>query len=137
MNTSRNLLIGLLVGAAACGGKRANDADYAPRVDRSVIVVRGSDMSGNLLDGLRMRVPTMMVGNRQAGACPQIMFRGPRSIRNQGNPSLYVDGALMVDTCILTQITAADVERVEIYTNSNAGSQRNPFGTIMVYRLRE
>ena len=129
-------LCGLALG---CGATRNEPAAPRPASDGSAIVVRGSDLSGTLLDGLRVRVPTMMVSN-QSGGCPNIMFRGPQSIRNQANPSIYVDGTLMVDTCILTQITASDVERVEIFPSggtSRPGIRRNPFGVIMVFRVRE
>jgi hypothetical protein len=125
--------------AFGCGAQRQGPAGPSPGPDGSAIIVRGSELSGTLLDGLRVRVPTMMVST-QGGGCPNIMFRGPRSIRNQANPSVYVDGTLMVDTCILTQITASDVERVEIFPSggtSRPGIQRNPFGVIMVFRVRE
>lgn len=129
-------LCGLLLG---CGAKRNGQAEQSTAPNGSAIIVRGSEMSGALLDALRVRVPTMMVSN-QAGGCPSIMFRGPRSIRNQANPSVYVDGTLMLDTCILTQITASDVERVEIYPSGGTPRpeiRRNPFGIIMVFRVRE
>jgi hypothetical protein len=57
----------------------------------------------------------------------------------QENPYVYVDGAMMADTCVLTQINAADVDYVEVSTSGNssrAGVQRNPFGLILVFRVR-
>lgn len=108
-------------------------------MDDAAIVVRGSELpTGTLLDALRSRVPTMTVATR-TGECPRIMFRGPRSIRNQGNPSVYVDGTLMLDTCVLSQISTYDVDYVEVYPSGNssrAGIQRNPFGIIIVSRQR-
>ncbi|CAN5613589.1 hypothetical protein BH23GEM9_BH23GEM9_34310 [soil metagenome] len=127
----------LCVLAAACGrgnGKAAAD----PVPDRSAFVVRGSEMSGNVLDGLRSRVPGMSVV-RQSGTCPGIIFRGQRSAQFQGNPSIYIDEVLMGDTCILTQVPSSDVVYVEIYTGGTSGKsgfQRNPFGSIFVYRIR-
>ena len=107
--------------------------------DGSTIVVAGRDLSGyNLLDGLRIRVPAMLITDR-AGQCPQIVFRGQRSMTTQGNPSLYVDGTLMTDTCPLNQIPTSDVMSVEVYPGgltSRAGVRRNPFGIIMVFRNR-
>ena len=107
--------------------------------DASAIVVRGADLSGNLLDGLRTRIPTMRVSTR-SGECPQIMFRGPRSVRYQGNPSVYLDGTLTIDTCVLTSIAASDVDYVEVYTSGNVsrpGIQGNAFGMIFIHRLRQ
>jgi len=96
-------------------------------------------MSGTLLDALRTRVPNMTVTTRDT-PCPLIFFRGPRSVRNAGSISVYIDRTHMADTCILQQIVASDVERVEIYPSgqvSEAGIQRNPNGIIMIYRLRQ
>jgi hypothetical protein len=75
----------------------------------------------------------------RTGECPRIMFRGARSIRNQGNPAIYVDGTHMLDTCVLTQMSASDVDYVEIYPSGNVsrpGVQRSPFGLILVFRRR-
>jgi hypothetical protein len=57
----------------------------------------------------------------------------------QDNPSLYVDGTLMSDTCPLQQIPVTDVRSVEVYPGgiaSRPGIRRNPFGIIMVFRNR-
>jgi hypothetical protein len=125
--------------ATACTPSRSATPAGEPTPDRSGIVIRGSEMSaGTLLDGLRTRVPAIMIG-RQSGACPAIIFRGQRSMLGQGNPSVYVDNTLMSDTCILAQIPTADVDWVEVYPGDSAGKagmQRNPFGSIFVYRLR-
>ena len=86
----------------------------------------------------RARIPAMMV-TYPSNDCPRIMFRGRTSGRNQGNPSVYVDGTRMQDTCILSQINVADVDRVEVLPSgdtSRAGIQRNPAGLILVFRLR-
>lgn len=126
----------LLLLLAACGATTP-DQQEGSRDGASVTIVRGSEMSGTLLEGLRTRVPTMRVYTN-TGTCPQIVLRGIRSGRNQGNPSIYVDGALMADTCILQQILASDVDRVEIYMGGNApniGLPRNPFGFILIYRI--
>jgi hypothetical protein len=121
----------------ACGASRpAGGADAAP--DRSAVVIRGADMTGNLLDALSTRMPNMRV-RREGTRCPGIVFRGQRSSVQQGNPSVYVDGTLMADTCILLLIAASDVDYVEVFPSgiaSGTGSQRNPFGAILVHRIR-
>jgi hypothetical protein len=129
-----SLALGALFGCARARGTQ--EVVERPR-DSSAIVVRGSELSGNLLEGLRSRIPTMTV-TTPSGECPRIVFRGPRSIRNQGNPTVYVDGTLMRDTCVLYQISATDIDYVEVYPSgisSHPGVQRNPFGLILVYRL--
>jgi hypothetical protein len=126
--------------ALGCGGTATTrPAEPSAGVNGSTIVVRGSEISGTLLDGLRTRVPNMTIATQNT-PCPLIFFRGPRSVRNAGNISVYVDGTQMADTCILQQMIASDVERVEIYPGghvSEPGIQRNPNGIIMVFRLRQ
>jgi hypothetical protein len=108
-------------------------------VDRPAIIIRGSDMTGNLLDALHARLPTMTV-RKETNACPSITFRGQRSSQRQNNPSVYVDGTLMTDTCILLLIAAVDVDSVEVYPSgisARSGAQRNPAGAIVVHRSRQ
>ena len=132
------LLTLVLVGTAACrtsaGGGAAGDGS-----DGSMIQIEGSQLSrGSLLDAIRIRVPAMQVTER-SGQCPLVMFRGQRSMTTQDNPSIYVDGTLMSDTCPLQQIPVTDVRSVEVYPGgiaSRAGIRRNPFGIIMVFRNR-
>jgi hypothetical protein len=126
--------LALVLGACVSGSRdRSSDASAS-----GALTIPGSDMNGPLLQALRSRVGAMTISN--AGTpCPRITFRGSRSATRQGDPSVYVDGALMADTCILQQIQAADVEYVTIYTggaNIPAGFQHNPFGTIIVQRVR-
>jgi hypothetical protein len=129
------LSLALLAGTAC---RTAGTGDGGPASDGSAILVEGSDLSGTLLDGLRIRIPAMLVTDRP-GQCPQIVFRGQRSMVTQGNPSLYVDGTLMADTCLLAQIPTGDVRSVEVYPGGNTnrpGVRRNPFGVILVFRHR-
>ena len=125
----------LLACASHQGIQRAVDPN-AP--DGSAIVVR-FESAGNVLDGLRARIPAMTV-TYPSNDCPRIMFRGRTSGRNQGNPTVYVDGTRMQDTCILSQINVADVDHVEVLPSgdtSRAGIPRNPAGLILVFRLRQ
>jgi hypothetical protein len=132
------IILCALAPGTACGGSGTAPSAPEPTQDRSAVVISGADMTGNLLDGIRTRVRTMTI-RRQSGACPTIMFRGTRSAERQGNPSVYVDGTLMSDTCILQQIPADDVDFVEIYpsgVSSRPNIRRNPFGVIFVQRIR-
>jgi len=131
-------LLALLAVGCASGGQPPNTTTESA-VDKSAIVVKGADMSGNLLDALRYRVPAMRV-TMPPNECPRILFRGIRSIRNQANPSIYLDGTRMGDTCILQQLSAADVEHVELYPSGNTSRtayERNPFGLILIFRRQE
>jgi hypothetical protein len=133
------LLIAGLAALSACGGTGVSQSNDEPIPDRQATVLRGSELSGgSLLDALRTRLAGMTVRN-QDSACPQISFRGTRSARNQGTPTIYVDNTLMSDTCILQQISTSEVERVEVFPSgitSQPSIQRNANGVIMVYRIR-
>ena len=94
---------------------------------------------GTLLDALRGRAATMTITTTRGGECPRIVFRGQRSVQNQENPGVYVDGTRMLDTCILTQLSTAEIDVVEIYPSGNtsrANIARNPFGLILIYLRR-
>jgi hypothetical protein len=128
----------LLLGAAACRTS-AGGGEGGAGSDASMIQIDGSELSrGTLLDAIRIRVPAMLVTER-SGQCPLVMFRGQRAMTTQDNPSVYVDGTLMSDTCALQQISITDVRSVEVYPSglaSRPGLRRNPFGIIMVFRNR-
>lgn len=68
--------------------------------------------------------------------CPKIAFRGRRTA---GNPSIYIDGTLIGDTCALGDLSSSDVDFVEIYRNGTTrrpGVRNNPNGLILVFRVR-
>src|SRR5687768_17470274 len=102
----------LLVVAGCAGGHASPGAAAAPSTSGTVI--KGSELGGNLLESMRGRVGAMTIGY-PPNACPAITFRGARSIRNQANPDVYVDGTRMLDTCILQQISANDIDFIEVY----------------------
>jgi hypothetical protein len=136
---TRFLLL-LLCGATVAGcssGRTAQQGGSTP--DGSAIILQGTDLSpGTLLESLRTRVPAMTVSVQQ-GECPRILFRGVRSLRNAGNPGVYVDGTRMLDTCVLTQIFASDIDTIEVYPSGNTsrpGIGRNANGLILVFRRR-
>ena len=127
----------LVAVAVGCGGTKSTVARTASP-DGSATVVAGSELSGNLLHSLRSRVPSMSV-SQPPGQCPRITFRGERAFQYRP-PTIYVDGTMMLDTCILNQISATDVDYVEVYPNGSSGRpgvQSNPSGVILVYRIRE
>jgi hypothetical protein len=101
-------------------------------------VIPSSEISGNVLQAIRTRIPAARIST--AGMCPRIEFRGARSMTNQPDPSVYVDGTLMGDTCALTAVSGGDVDRVEVYPSGetpHATVRRNPSGVILIFRRRE
>lgn len=128
----------MLLVAACASGHKSTDGGREVTASNSAIVVRGSELSGGVIQGLRHRVPSMQV-TIQTGECPRILFRGTRSIRNQ-MPTVYVDGTRMTDTCILSQLSAGDIDFVEVYPSGNtqrSSYERNPFGLILVFLRKE
>ena len=104
----------------------------------SATVIRGAELSGNLLQSLRNRVPSMAVSER-SGECPRISFRGQNALQHRP-PTVYVDGAMMLDTCILNQIGSSEIDYVEVHPNGltgRPGVQSNPSGVILVFRVRQ
>jgi hypothetical protein len=129
------LLLALLTLFSACGSTRAGET--GERRDGGLLI-RGTELNGPLLQAMQGRVRNMTI-TAESGRCPRITFRGQRSAIQQGDPSVYVDGSPMRDTCILQQIQSSDVEWIRIYTGGAsrpAGMDHNPFGTIVVQRVR-
>ena len=137
---ARAAVILLVAFGAGCSSKRevASTGEAEPNRS-SAIIVQGSTLSGNLLDALRYRVPSIQVSTSGA-ECPTILFRGIRSLGNQRNPTVYVDGTRMSDTCILQQLSASDIDYIELYPSGNTtrtAYERNPFGLILIFSKRE
>lgn len=130
-----HLLIGLplCVALLGCSGNAQTSPESG---GADAIVLRGDDFTGNVLDALRSRVRSANV-ETPTGTCPRITFRGVRSVTARRDPSVYVDGTLMLNTCVLQQITSGDVDRVEIYPGGNSprsNIQGNPSGLILIFR---
>lgn len=139
MNTKHIIRLALCCAVAACASQRTGEETGEPAPDRSGTVIRGAELSGNFLESLDSRVAAMQVV-KPVGECPRIMFRGARSIRYQGTPSVYIDGTYMMDTCALNQISTTEVDYVEIFPGGNTarpGIAGNPNGLILIYRVKE
>ena len=130
----RPVAIVTIVLLTACGPTRSTANDTHPEPDGSAVILRGPDLGGgNLLDAMRTRVQNVSVTTSQTG-CPRITFRGRRA-----NPSIYIDGTLLGDSCALQNVSTSDVEFVEIYRSGNTrrpGYRNNPGGLILVFRVR-
>jgi TonB-dependent receptor-like protein len=93
---------------------------------------------GDLLTALQGRVPNLRVERIPGRRCPLVIMRGERTLNGSPDPVIYVDGTSMNDTCILTQLRAADVSSVELYpggVSMRAGYGASPNGLILVFLL--
>jgi len=138
--TSVRCLSPALVAAALLSCHAGTGNPGAPAPDSGGTVVLGEDLTSGsvLLEALARRVPGLRV-SQVAGACPIVMVRGQVLGRTSGSATVYVDGTRMGDTCILQQISPADVERVELYAVASGRSEgyvAGPGGLILVYRHR-
>jgi hypothetical protein len=122
---------------AGCNAART-DPKAPAATSANAIVIQGTEMTGTILNTLRTRVPSMRVVT-DGGRCPRIAFRGDLSARNQVPPSIYVDGTLTADTCVLDMVPGHEVERIEVYTSGDTPHseiRRNSSGVILIYRRR-
>lgn len=133
--------LSLCCALCACAtSKNAAKASADRTGNGTAIIIKGSDLNAGVLETLRYRVPNMRVGTPPGSRCPRIVFRAERSINNQRDPSIYIDGTRMSDTCALLDVAATDVDHIEVYVSGMtpyAQIERNPFGTILIYRRRE
>jgi hypothetical protein len=123
--------------AAACSGQKAGDSEPQPHASGATII-RSTEISGSVLQALRTKIPSVRIST--ATGCPQIAFRGSLSASNQPQPTVYINGTLLADTCALTTVSANEIERIEVYTSGQtpyANIRRNPAGVIIVYQKRE
>jgi hypothetical protein len=122
---------------AACSGAPRQGGERVRNQGNS-IVIEGNQLrssGGTLLGAMNGRVASLRV-NRLAGQCPLVSFRGQRTLTGTPGAGVYVDRSRFADTCILEQLRARDVQRVEIYPSgytSRPGYAPNPHGLILVF----
>lgn len=103
----------------------------------NVVVLEDEELSasrGNLLNTLTSRISQLRV--TADGNCPRLELRGRSSMYGSSDPSVYLDGARAVNTCVLEQIPTSDVRRVEVYpmgVTSRPGYRSNAGGLILVF----
>jgi hypothetical protein len=123
---------------AACAGTSKSAGD-ARQPGGNATVIRSSEMTGSVLHTLRTRIPSIRIST-EGQRCPAIRFRGDLSLHNQPEPSVYIDGGLVGDTCALEHIAAHDVDRIEVYPSGDtpySEIRRNPAGLILIFRRQE
>jgi len=120
------ILGGAALLVAGCGGSGALASAGAEPGDRGALpapvsaLVLGTEQLGRMpgrsvLDVMAAELPSVRVA--QTGDCPTVEMRGPNPLPGQGEPAVYVDGQHAVNTCVLSEVSAADVARVEVYPN--------------------
>jgi hypothetical protein len=134
---SQLMVCGVLIAWTGCrttSRERSEEPSNA-----NAIVIRSGDMSGTILQTLRTRIPSIRIST-DGERCPVIMFRGNLSMRNQPAPSIYIDGTLTADSCVLDHVAGHDVDRIEVYPSGDTPHsqiRRNASGVILIYRRRE
>jgi hypothetical protein len=95
------------------------------------------DAGPTLLEALASRVMNLSV-NRREGRCPALILRGEKTVHGRRGATVYLDGTRLGDTCILSQISTRDVERVEVYPSGSAADPRyvaDASGLIVIFRV--
>jgi hypothetical protein len=130
-------MVGCMV--AACAGSSSQAGDDVRQVGGNATVIRNSEMTGSVLHTLRTRLPSIRIST-EGQRCPSIRFRGDLSMHNQPEPSIYIDGGIVGDTCALEHIAAHEVDRIEVYPSGDtpySEIRRNPAGLILIFRRQD
>jgi hypothetical protein len=101
----------------------------------SGVVLDGNQLAAGetLLRSLVGRMANLEVLRSNRG-CPEVHLRGRQTILASPGPSIYVDGARAVNTCVLDEIAPSEVRRVEVYpmgVHNGYAADRN--GLILVF----
>lgn len=90
-----------------------------------------------LLDVLRQRLTNLQIDATES--CPDVYMRGRSSIANASNATIYVDGQRAANSCILNDLFAFNLERVEVYpmgVTQRPGYFSDPDGLILIFLRR-
>ncbi len=117
------LCVVLAIGASACGGSW--HATPAAELEGNGITNSGGatvitaeelhTASGSVLRALMGKVPNMKVEFIGTDRCPAIALRRAKDFHGFNFPDVYLDGTRATNTCILDNLPAAELDRVEIY----------------------
>ncbi len=139
-----------LAALAGCAGNGAvqGDTDLAsaqpaasPR-SANVLVLKGAQLQAQqgatVLDVIRADLPGIRITQPDQG-CPSLAIRGPDTMPGFTEPKVYVDGTATGSTCVLDDLQAIDVARVEVYPlgfTMRPGYAPNAHGLILVFTRR-
>ena len=134
--------------AAGCGGTWRGSPERelegnGVRNMGSATVVSAEELrsaGGSVLRAIMGKVPNMKVSYTVGmNRCPSIAMRSFEDHRGNDRPSVFVDGTHVDDTCILENLDAREVDRVEIYPmgmTHRPGYPGNSAGLILVFLRR-
>ncbi|HUE96646.1 MAG TPA: TonB-dependent receptor plug domain-containing protein [Longimicrobiaceae bacterium] len=131
----------LVLAVSGCAGNFGGGTGEAgPGASSATLTLSGQQLRGasaNLLTAMRSRMSSMRV-QEGSGRCPEVSFRGKKSMFGDNTAVVYVDGIRTTNTCILTTLAVAEIDRVEIYTSGIAPRppvKSHPNGLILIYML--
>jgi hypothetical protein len=121
------VLLFLPLTLAACG---ARDTIVHERRGSAIVLTGGQlvDSGPTVIDALSSAVANLTV-QRRDGRCPEITIRGAKTIYGQRGPVVYLDGTRLGDTCVLSQLSTRDIERIEVYASGASPDPRYGAGT--------
>jgi hypothetical protein len=100
-----------------------------------VLTPDAANMGRTILYLIQTRLPNVQV--RRSSSCPDLEFRGRRSLQGATPPVIYVQGQRTSNTCVLETLSMADVERVEVYRMGrgyhSGGFAGGAGGTILIF----
>ncbi len=129
------------LGAGPVGQAAANAAAGLPPSANAMILQReqlDAQQGQTVLDVMRADLPAVHIMTA-ATDCPSLAMRGPNVSPGVNEPTVYLDGQPSSNTCLLEELPANQVARVEIYpmgSTPRPGYDPNSSGLILLFSRR-
>ncbi len=129
------------LGAGPAGQAAANAAAGLPPSANAMILQRNeldAQQGQTVLDVMRADLPAVHIATAATG-CPSLAMRGPNVFPGISEPTVYLDGQPASNTCLLEELPADQVARVEVYPMGNTprpGYEPNSSGLILLFSRR-
>ncbi len=136
--------VGLAAGCAGGGGfsnlpaGTAQEAAATMPASAHALVLQQKELAGDhgesLLQAMQANLPAVRVSG--TSGCPDVALRGPNPLPGVSEPTVYLDGARATNTCVLSDLPADQVARVEVYPQGftpRPGYAPNASGLILVF----
>jgi hypothetical protein len=91
-----------------------------------------------VLDAIHAYLPQVSIVQGST-RCPSLAMRGPNVFPGVAEPTVYLDGVPAGDTCLLEDLPADQVARVEVYPSgvtTRPGYRPNANGLILLFSRR-
>ena len=138
----------VLAGSVGCAGNGELGADPAGNVEASTaglppsahaLVLQRDQLDQqqgrSVLDAMRADLPAVHITEAATG-CPSLAMRGPNVFPGVSEPTVYLDGAAATNTCLLEDLPAQQIARVEVYplgVTPRPGYETNSSGLILLF----